>query len=355
MYARPRALSLITTHRCTAACDNCCFGCSPKVTKAIPVPRMHGLIDEAAGIPSMEMVAFTGGECFLLGKELDALVAHATRLALRTRVVTNGYWAVTPLAAQRRIAGLRAAGLGEMHLSTGMFHERFVPVARVLHAARAAAEAGLAVSVSLEECEGSTFDGAAVRAALDDLVRARRVQLIAQPWIANADNQGEALLAHDPATSRFLPERGGGCSTVLDVLSVTPDQTLIACCGFTMEAIPDLHLGSVAERRLDEVLDAAPTDLMKYWLHVEGPEAILAFVQRFVPDYRLPLESPAICQTCLHLHRDPVVQQVIAAHLDAIPAREILTAFAQQAEARYRTSPKRSSVASESQGSLTAM
>ncbi|MEA2664709.1 MAG: hypothetical protein QOI11_1653 [Candidatus Eremiobacteraeota bacterium] len=347
MYARPRFLSLITTRRCTAACDNCCFGCSPKAAKAIPVPRMHGLIDEAAAIPSMEMVAFTGGECFLLGKELDALVARAARLALRTRVVTNGYWAVTPLAAQRRLANLRAVGLCEIHLSTGMFHERFVPVARVLHAARAAAEAGLAVSVSVEECAGSTFDGSAVDAELDDLMRSGRVQILRQPWIANAEGRSDTRLAHDPASSRFLSENRGGCSTILDVLSVTPDQTLIACCGFTMEAIPDLHLGSVAERRLDEVLAAAPTDLMKYWLHVEGPEAILAFVQRFEPGYRL-LESPAICQTCLHLHRDPVVQQVIAAHLDAIPAREILTAFAQQAEARYR-SFERSAAATEQQ------
>ncbi|MBV8369796.1 MAG: radical SAM protein [Candidatus Eremiobacteraeota bacterium] len=330
MYARPRILSLITTHRCTAACDHCCFGCSPKVTKAIPVARLHSLIDEAAAIPSFEMVGFTGGECFLLGKHLDALIARATGHGLRTRVVTNGYWAVTALAARRRIEALRDAGLGEVHLSTGMFHARFVPVERVLQAARASAEAGLFTTVWIEECEGSTFDGAFVRAALDDLVRERRVYVGSQPWIENADGRGEARLEHDPALSRFRDENKSGCPSILEVLSVTPDQTLIACCGFTMESIPELHLGSVAERSLAEVLEGAPNELLKYWLHVEGPERILEFVQRFEPDYRLPAESPSMCQTCLHLHRDPVAQRVLAEHADDIPFEAIMNAFAER-------------------------
>jgi hypothetical protein len=339
MYARPRILSLITTHRCTAACDHCCFGCSPKVTKAIPVPRLHALIDEAAAIPSFQMVGFTGGECFLLGKHLDALVARATGHGLRTRVVTNGYWAVTPLAARRRVETLRAAGLAEVHLSTGMFHERFVPVERVLDAARAAADAGLFTTVWVEECEGSTFDGGRVRAALDDLVRKRRAYVGAQPWIENADGIGTARLEHDPSRSRFLDENKTGCPSILDVLSVTPDQTLIACCGFTMESIPELHLGSVAERTLAEVLDDAPNELLKYWIHVEGPERILEFVQRFEPEYRLPVESPSMCQTCLHLHRDATVRRVLADHADAIPVQAIMAAFALRANSIVNARP----------------
>lgn len=334
MYARPRILSLITTHRCTAACDHCCFGCSPKATKAIPVARLHSLIDEAAAIPSFEMVGFTGGECFLLGKHLDALVARAHGYGLRTRVVSNGYWAVNPLAAQRRVASIREAGLDEAHFSTGMFHARFVPVERVLHAVRACAAAGLFTTLWIEECEGSTFDGGAVREALADLVRERRIVIGAQPWIENAEGAGVARLEHDPSLSRFLEGNKSGCPSILDVLSVTPDQTLIACCGFTMESIPDLHLGSVADRTLGDVLANAPNELLKYWIHVEGPERILEFVRRFEPSYRLPAESPSMCQTCLHLHRDAVAQRVLREHADDIPAEAIMRAFVSRTEAR---------------------
>ena len=334
MYALPRILSLITTHQCTAACDHCCFGCSPRVTKAIPVARLHTLIDEAARIPSFEMVGFTGGECFLLGKHLDALVARAHGHGLRTRVVTNGYWAVNALAAKRRIASLRDAGLDEAHFSTGAFHARYVPVERVLHAARAAAAAGLVTSVWIETCEGSPFDAAAVRDGLADLVRERRAYVGTQPWIENAEGRGEARLAHDPALSRFLEVNKSGCTSILDVLSVTPEQTLIACCGFTMESIPELHLGSVAERTIADVLDDAPNEFLKYWIHVDGPERILEYVRRFEPAYRLPVESPSMCQTCLHLHRDPVARRVLSEHTAEIPFERVMTAYTARAQAR---------------------
>lgn len=334
MFARPRILSLVTMRRCTAACDHCCFGCSPRAAGAIPIARLHTLIDEAAAIPSIAMVGFTGGECFLLGKQLDALVARAAGYGLRTRVVTNGYWAVNASAARRRVAALRAAGLDEVHLSTGMFHARFVPPQRVLDAARASAEEGLVSTVWIETCAGSTFDAAFVRGGLDDLVRTGRVYVGSQPWIANADGRGEARLEHDPSLSRFRDGNASGCPSVLDVLSVTPEQMLMACCGFTMDAVPDLHLGSVAERSLAEVLDAAPSELLKYWLHVDGPERILEFVRRFEPAYRLPLESPSMCQTCVHLHRDPVARRVLAQHADAIPVEAIMSAFMQGVAAR---------------------
>jgi Radical SAM superfamily len=334
MDARPRILSLVTTHRCTAACDHCCFGCSPAVTKAIPVPRMHALIDEAAALPSFAMVGFTGGECFLLGRHLDALVARAHGHGLRTRVVTNGYWAVNQLAAQRRIAALAAAGLDEAHFSTGTFHARFVPVERVLAGARAAAEANLVTSVWIEAREGSAFDAAGVRGALADLIEQRRVYVGTQPWIESAEGRGEARLSHDPSLSRFRAANKSGCNSVLDVVSVTPDQTLIACCGFTMESIPELHLGSVADRTLGEALAAAPNEFLKFWLHVDGPERILEFVRRFEPGYRLPVESPSMCQTCLHVHRDPLARRVLAEHADEFPVERVMTAFLARAQAR---------------------
>jgi hypothetical protein len=303
---------------------------------------MRTLIDEAAAIQSIEAVGFTGGECFLLGRELDALIARVNGHGLRTRVVTNGYWAVTLATARARVASLRAAGLDEMHLSTGMFHQRYVPVERVVCAARAAAEAGLLTSVIIEECNGSTFDPAVVHDGLADLTTANRVLILRQPWIANAEGKGEAQLSHDSALSRFRDGVRGGCSSILNVLSVTPDQNLIACCGYTMEAIPELCLGSIAERTLADVLYQAPNDLLKYWIHVQGPEAILAFVKRFAPEYRLPVESPDICQTCLYLHRDATAQRIVFEHIDAIPIRHIIDTFNARIVADERNqSPRR--------------
>ncbi len=313
MFVRPRMLSIFTTRRCTAACDHCCVGASPRATAAIPVERMHRLIDEAARIPSLELIGFTGGECFLLGTELDALVGHANGNGFTTRVISNGYWAVNPAAARQRIGGLRARGLDEMMLSTGTFHQRFVPVERVVHAARAAAEAGILTRISIEVCDQSAFDDALLLAELAEPIARHEIYLGRSPWITDAGGRGQTPLSHE----RWLSERddwsAGRCTHVLTVIAVTPDQQLVSCCGFPLEELPQLRIGSVADRALDDVLDETPNELLKMWLHVAGPSGIADFVARYVPGYALP-PSASICQSCVALQRDATAMRVIAEH-----------------------------------------
>jgi hypothetical protein len=317
MFVRPRVLSILTTRQCTAACDHCCVGASPKATARIPVPRIHGLIDEAKRISSFERVVFTGGECFLLGADLDALVSHAAANGFVTRVITNGYWAVDERAARSRVDALRAAGLREIMLSTGTFHQRFVPVARVIAAARAAARAGIPARISIETCDQSTFDDAVLLAELADAIAARKVFLSRDPWIADAGRRGAAALSHAQLLSAGTIDVSGACAQILTVITVTPDQQLLSCCGFPMEELPRLRIGSVANQSLDDVLRLAPNELLKMWLHVAGPAGIAEFVARHIPGYALP-PAPSICQSCVTLQRDDRAMRVVAEHADEI-------------------------------------
>jgi pyruvate-formate lyase-activating enzyme len=325
MFVRPRVLSILTTRRCTAACDHCCVGASPKATAKIPVPRIHGLIDEAKRIASMERVVFTGGECFLLGADLDAVVRHASANGFATRVVTNGYWAVNERAAGERVQALRTSGLDEMMLSTGTFHQRFVPVERIICAARAAAAAGIATRISVEACDQQTFDDTILREALAGLIAARRVHVSLDPWIADAGGRGAAALTHDRPRGDGAGARGR-CAQIMTVIAVTPEQQLIACCGFPLEELPRLSIGSVAERALDDVLAASPDELLKMWLHVEGPAGIAAFVARHLPGFALP-PAASICDACIALQRHPGAMRVVSRHAPAI-AEQIAAEYA---------------------------
>jgi len=309
----PHTLSIITTHQCTAACEHCCFTCTPYVTKAIPHSRLDSLVDEAADIPTIKIVVFTGGECFLLGRKLDDLIARATSHGFITRVVTNGYWAVTRDAAETRVSAVAAAGLQEVNISTGMEHEKYVPRERVVNAALAAAAHGLTTLITVEIQENSDFDPNyfVEHPDLAPLVSEGRVALLQNVWI---ENGGATPIEHAPKHSRFRPENISGCNTVLNVLSVTPDMELIACCGLHMERLPELTLGSVAERTLADALAAAPDDFLKIWIHVDGPERILQFVKRHEPEYQLPLNSSHPCETCLYLYEDMTVRKVLVEH-----------------------------------------
>lgn len=283
------------------------------MTQAIPLDRLASLIDEAAAIPTIKVVVFTGGECFLLGDNLDSLITRASSYGLDTRVVTNGYWAVTPEAAKRRLAALKAAGLKEMNISTGTEHEQYVPRERVVHGALAAVAQGLTTLVTVEVQENSSLsaDYFSEHELLGPFVKSGEVFLLQNVWI---ENGGATEISHSPDHSRFRPEMISGCNTILNVLSVTPDMELIACCGLHMERLPELSLGSVAETSLGDAIDRAPEDFMKLWIHVDGPERILQFVKRHRPDYELPLDSVHPCQTCLYVYEDPIVRDVLFKH-----------------------------------------
>jgi pyruvate-formate lyase-activating enzyme len=332
MYFHPRLLSILTTRRCTAACDHCCIGSSPTQTQAIPVARIHGLIDEATRIPTIEKIVFTGGECFLLGRALDELVAHATAQALGTRVITNGYWAVDDRSARRRVETLAAAGLGEMMISTGTFHQRFVPVTRVASAARAAADAGLLVRLAIEVCDQSTFDEGTLLDELAEPIAAGSVVVGHDPWTTDVGQRGQAVLSHEYLLDAEPERAHGRCDLLFNVVSVTPAQELMACCGFPQEQLPLMQLGSVAERALDDVLDEAPPELLKMWIHTDGPAAIGAFVAKYVPGFELPRVA-SICELCAGLQRSEVAMRVLGEHAGEV-ASHVASRFARLHGAR---------------------
>lgn len=59
----PKILSLITTDKCTAACRNCCFQCSPQLKQRMSLEQMKHWIDETVSdFPDVKSCVFTGGE-----------------------------------------------------------------------------------------------------------------------------------------------------------------------------------------------------------------------------------------------------------------------------------------------------
>ena len=279
---------------------------------------MHSLIDEAKRIPSMQRVVFTGGECFLLGRDLDGLIAHAHELELETRVITNAYWAVNERSARARTASLHTAGLDQMMISTGTFHERFVPVERVVHAARAAAALSIATRIAIEVCDQQTFDESVLHDGLAAEIAARRVFLGHDPWTVDVGGRGEGPVSNEQILAGGGGQRAfGRCAQILDSITVTPDQQVLACCGFPMEQLPHLRIGPLADAALDDLVRNAPNDLLKMWLHTAGPHGIAEFIARYVPGYQLP-PSVSICQACAALQLDAQAMAVVAEHAGEI-------------------------------------
>ncbi|WP_054719794.1 hypothetical protein [Lacticaseibacillus manihotivorans] len=71
----PNILTIITTYHCTAACEECCFECSPKLKARLSFQQISEFLKESREALGSKVkgVVFTGGECFTLGDDLVRL------------------------------------------------------------------------------------------------------------------------------------------------------------------------------------------------------------------------------------------------------------------------------------------
>lgn len=69
---KPKSLAFVTTNKCTAACHNCCFNCSPKNNKRLKLKNILAIIGQVVeDFPSVESCIFTEGECTLLKEDIS--------------------------------------------------------------------------------------------------------------------------------------------------------------------------------------------------------------------------------------------------------------------------------------------
>ena len=112
-------LCLVVTDKCNAACDICCFSCSPEKGSVMDAHLMADVIDQAEGIDGLKYIGFSGGEPFLYYDLIRDGLARAKAKGFATSVATNGFWGAWPddvlfkrlsALAARPLAQLKAIG-----------------------------------------------------------------------------------------------------------------------------------------------------------------------------------------------------------------------------------------------------
>ncbi len=321
----PSCITILPTYKCTAACANCCFGSHPWVTGRIEQDSLKRYILDASGYRSLQLVVFSGGECFMLGDDLAELIAFATSLGLATRCVTNAYWAPTLEDAKRRLAPMITAGLTELSISTGDQHARFVPLENIVYAMRAAFDANITVATMVELSGDRRVTETGLRSmplfeSLLGKFPLRNIHVDESPWISM--DVGERSVEYDSSqlvNASNLHTRPR-CTSVLDTMVINPQEELYACCGITSQQIPEMNLGKITHRSLRDSYDGAREDFMKIWISTEGPEKILAWAATIDPMIDWQNRFAHQCDSCRFLFEDERVGNVIREHyLERIP------------------------------------
>lgn len=321
-FIQPHTLTVLCTYQCTAACRQCCFESSPSVIGKLSAETIKARISEAKReFDTLEMVVFSGGEAFLLKQDLYDSIAHASALNLRTRIVSNGSWGKSKANASKVASALQKSKLSEINISTGKDHQEWVPLESVVNAAVALVDADIftLVTVELDNEQQSCLAAIMSDDRVRDMLRTRKLVVQSNSWMPFHQS------AEDRKQSVDLADMRNGCDQIFGNMVVTPHDHLSACCGLTLEHIPEMRLGKNDGTNLGALYRSQADDFLKYWINVDGPRTI---IERILGDRSESLlrDVVHVCQACVLLHKEPEVKaQLTARYHDFVP--EVMTRF----------------------------
>lgn len=233
----PRRLTVLLTFQCNLTCRHCLFGCGPSQTECLSTPQAKYLIDQACSVSTIEAISFSGGEPFILGKELDEVVRYASRAGFATECVTNCYWAKSETAAHKRLARLKDAGLSVLSISADDFHQEQLPFTSVRNAYWAARAFGLRVALITSTSKSSRLRGLEIRERIgdDDIHSSKRKaprdqlpQAVAIESSFIPVGRGESIPIEEREFANHLSP--GPCRSIFRDLLALPSGQLLPCC-----------------------------------------------------------------------------------------------------------------------------
>lgn len=302
----PNTFAFHLTYTCPLSCAHCCFSSSPRIRGRLNMGEVERAI-QALGGTSINLIAFTGGEPFLLGDALTSAVATAANEGFATRIVTSAYFATSPAAATAKLRPVAEAGLQELSISWDDYHEEFANFENVYNAFWAAASLRILPAVNVVTAAETRWTAKRVRARLglpDDM----GYRVVESPLnLTGRARRDLSRAGSDP--SRFL----GPCPYVLTGPTVSATGKFLACCG-VIEHTEELV---IAERydpdRISEQIGAALNSPLLNWLHLQGPYTILSYISaRFGIPVPSADEVGGNCEACHTLFHTPHLRAMIA-------------------------------------------
>ena len=305
-HTPPIEIVLITTFRCNAVCENCCFGCRPNAGRTVTLEEMKHYVDEClrAYPTSIKKLSLTGGECFLLGKDLDEIIKYGASKGLEVGLMTNGYWGKSYSQAYERIKALKDLGLTSIGFSVGTEHQNRLPLKGCRNAAVASARVGLPVEFRIENRFGKSdvFEELSKDKAFMKLATAKKIELIFWEW--EQFNNENKHRKYSPWRHRPYGE-SKPCRLLGKGINITPYGDVTACCGIASLRLPSMVVGNINKEPADELFQRIFADSLKVWIHKEGPKSVLQYVYQH-SDIRFRRSSDG-CAACFEIFDNPKI------------------------------------------------
>ncbi|MEX1368770.1 MAG: radical SAM protein [Nannocystaceae bacterium] len=331
-------LGMMFSHTCNITCRHCGIMSSPRVKTKMDLDDAKRIIREAAALrPRIGTIAFTGGEPLLFQDEHAELLSQCRSLGLRTRIVTNGFWASTIDRGLRVLGRMRDAGLCEINFSADKYHLEHMPARTLRNALECARQLGLIRVVSFvinndhhptdEFCsmyqvpphDVRLYTEATVQALHDDPARTHELYDKIYLSAGHIIGLGRAAEYPEELCMRTVSTYSAGtCAEVNHRPVVYPDGTLQACC-CAGGKVAAFTVGSVHDQPLHELIEQMDARTQYRFINTFGPKAMYEAVARARPEIRRSLMYGSICEICVRAN-----DGVSAAEMDEILEQAML-------------------------------
>jgi organic radical activating enzyme len=316
---------------------------SPTRRGKLTADEICDYVDQAAVSPGIQMVIFAGGEPLLLGRDLYRALRHVHESGMRSRLITNAYWANTEKTAESVVSKLRDAALDELNISIDDFHLPFIDAQNVKRAFYAALKRDFE-SVIIVHCSGPTtkFNDK----ELDELLGVRLPRMYdanqkriefdergcGRPFVAVSNSAiqfiGRGAVQLRPEDLVYRDDldsiaREHGCPWAVRSPAISPSGHLLSCCGFEVAGNEVLDIGDLHHESLDRLLSRADNDLALNAIALNGPFRLMDSMKEQQPDLPFRNRYSSVCELCQHMVTDPTLRQSFLRSLPLL-APEIL-------------------------------
>lgn len=320
--ARMTTLSMQVTYQCNIECRHCGPYCGPQDNTWMSVDEIKDLIRQAGEL-GVESIVFTGGEPTLLKKNLVDILhyAHDEVGIASSRMVTNARFATTRKRARDLLSQWQDAGLRELNVSCGEYHQEFVSTEYVANAYLEACDLGYATVLLVGEFL-SNGKGASTPEMLETAVGKKLQRKTTMSPYSDFTHglfvgevmgygRGKTEVPREGIRYRELNEVRSVCEDVNKVITVHPNGNVTACCGIMVRDESLLNIGNWREQSLESIVNNADRDIILNWIRSLGLRDMKKWLESKDPKLGLRDRYQNMCDLCAEIQFNPRCQELL--------------------------------------------
>lgn len=310
------SIGLLVTYQCNAMCAHCGPCCGPHEQDWMTLAEIKQLARQAAEMGARS-IALTGGEPTLLGDNLLEILSFARGECKFSsiKMVSNGGWATSYDAAHQMLREWQDAGLNEIKISCGEFHQKQVPLQNVVNAYRAACDlnyhAALLAGEFLKEGAGQYT----IRDFQEATGATPFVPELCSPYVTESHGfvcsaampygRGANTIRPEDVVCLQETELTGPCSQLLSSLTAHPNGSVTACCGVMTREQSLLTVGNWRVQSMRAIWETTQKDLVLNWIRYLGLHDMKAWLCRKEPNLHFRSHYASACDLCAELINHP--------------------------------------------------